>query len=141
MLTPAEIINLLQLTPHPEGGHYREMFRDPREVQGRSVGTSIYYLLAAGEASHWHMVDATEIWHHYMGDPLELRIADAGGVRTVVLGGDLAEGQRPQAVVPAGAWQAARPLGDWSLTGCTVAPGFVFEAFEMAPEGWEPEVN
>lgn len=130
MLTAPEIVALLDLQPHPEGGHYREMFRDPREVEGRSVGTAIYFLLAAGEASRWHMVDAAEIWHFYLGAPLELSLA--GGVESRVrLGPDLSAGERPQAVVPAGVWQTARSLGDWSLVGCTVAPGFSFDGFVM----------
>lgn len=136
--TAAEVIEWLGLSPHPEGGHYRETFRDERAVEGRAVSTAIYYLLAEGEASHWHLVDAAEVWHHYMGDPLELRIATETGVRTVVLGDDLKGGQVKQAVVPAGAWQAARGLGLWSLMGCTVAPGFEFSAFEMAPPDWSP---
>lgn len=138
MMTPAEIIALLDLSPHPEGGHYRETFRDPRTVEGRSVGTAIYFLLSAGERSHWHMVDAAELWHFYDGAPLELQIADAGGRRTVILGPDLAGGQRPQAVVPTGAWQAAASTGDWTLVGCTVAPGFEFEGFDLAAPGWAP---
>jgi predicted cupin superfamily sugar epimerase len=138
MLTADELIALLDLSPHPEGGRYRETFRDPREADGRSVGTAIYFLLAEGEASHWHRVDATELWHFYAGAPLELRIAD-GVERRVVLGPDLQAGERPQAVVPAEAWQAARSLGAWTLVGCTVAPGFDFAGFEMAPEGWEPK--
>lgn len=137
--TAAEVIEWLALSPHPEGGHYRETFRDERVVDGRSVATAIYYLLAEGEASHWHLVDAAEIWHHYLGDPLELRIATEAGVRTVVLGDELQAGQVEQAVVPAGAWQAAKGLGDWSLMGCTVAPGFEFSTFELAPAGWSPE--
>lgn len=137
--TAAEVIEWLDLAPHPEGGHYRETFRDERAVEGRAVSTAIYYLLAEGEASHWHLVDAAEVWHHYLGDPLELRIATEAGVRTVVLGDDLKAGQVKQAVVPPGAWQAARPLGEWSLTGCTVAPGFEFSTFELAPPGWSPE--
>lgn len=137
--TAAEVIEWLQLSPHPEGGHYRETYRDPATVDGRSVATAIYYLLAEGEASHWHLIDAAEIWHHYMGEALELRIATEAGVRTVVLGDDLKAGQVKQAVVPPGAWQAARPLGEWSLTGCTVAPGFEFSTFELAPPGWSPE--
>ena len=137
MLTAAEVIALLDLKPHPEGGCYRETFRDPREADGRSVGTAIYYLLGEGEASHWHRVDAVEIWHFHAGAPLELRIA-AEAEQRIVLGADLAAGERPQAVVPTGAWQAARSLGDWTLVGCTVAPGFDFAGFEMAPEGWEP---
>ncbi len=137
--TAAEVIEWLQLSPHPEGGHYRETYRDPATVDGRSVATAIYYLLAEGEASHWHLIDAAEIWHHYMGEALELRIATEAGVRAVVLGDDLKAGQVKQAVVPPGAWQAARPLGEWSLTGCTVAPGFEFSTFELAPPGWSPE--
>jgi uncharacterized protein len=127
----ADIIRLLDLQPHPEGGHYRETFRDPRTVEGRSVGTAIYFLLAAGERSHWHRVDAAEIWHFHAGAPLALEIEGQG---VVTLGVDLAAGQRPQAVVPTGAWQAARSLGDWTLVGCTVAPGFEFAGFELAPD-------
>lgn len=138
MLTAVEVIAMLELTPHPEGGHYRETFRDPREVDGRSVGTAIYFLLAEGEQSHWHQVDAAELWHFYEGAPLELEIAANGMRRTVVLGSDLSAGQRPQGVVPTGAWQAARTLGAWTLVGCTVAPGFDFAGFEMAPAGWSP---
>lgn len=137
--TAEEVIAWLELSPHPEGGHYRETFRDPRTIDGRSVATAIYYLLAAGEASHWHHVDASEIWHHYLGDPLELRIATDTGVQTIILGADLAAGQVKQAVVPAGAWQAATGLGAWSLMGCTVAPGFEFSSFELASPGWSPE--
>lgn len=140
MLTAAEVIALLDLAPHPEGGWYRETFRDPRQVDGRSVGTAIYFLLEDGQASRWHVVDAAELWHFYVGAPLELRIAD-GVERRVVLGPDVAAGQRPQAVVPTGAWQAARSLGGWSLVGCTVAPGFEFEGFHLAPEGWEPQTG
>ena len=137
MLSAADVIALLDLKPHPEGGHYRETFRDPREIDGRSVGTAIYFLLAEGEASHWHVVDAAEIWHFHAGAPLELRIAD-GAERRIVLGSDLSAGQRPQAVVPTGVWQAARSLGAWTLVGCTVAPGFDFAGFELAPQGWSP---
>ncbi|WP_426035229.1 cupin domain-containing protein [Brevundimonas sp. DC300-4] len=138
MPTAAEIIALLDLKPHPEGGHYRETFRDPHEIGGRSAGTAIYFLLAEGEASHWHRVDAAEIWHFHAGAPLELRIADPAE-RRMVLGPDLRAGERPQGVVPTGAWQAARSLGAWTLVSCTVAPGFDFIGFEMASEGWEPE--
>ena len=138
MLTAPEIIALLDLKPHPEGGHYRETFRDPREVDGRSVGTAIYFLLSEGERSHWHCVDAAELWHFYLGAPLELEIADEGGRRTVVLGPDVNAGQRPQGVVPTGAWQAARTTGDWTLCGCTVAPGFDFAGFDLAPAEWSP---
>jgi predicted cupin superfamily sugar epimerase len=134
-VTAADIIRLLDLQPHPEGGHYRETFRDPRTVEGRSVGTAIYFLLAAGERSHWHRVDAAEIWHFHAGAPLALEIEGQG---VVTLGVDLAAGQRPQAVVPTGAWQAARSLGDWTLVGCTVAPGFEFAGFELAPDDGSP---
>lgn len=135
----ARIVAELGMQPHPEGGHFRETFRDSRQSDGRSVGTAIYYLLAAGELSHWHRVDAAEIWHHYAGAPLELTVAGEGGAADVtLLGGDVLSGQRPQAIVPACAWQTARSLGDWSLVGCTVAPGFEFAGFEMAPDGFAP---
>lgn len=136
-MTAADIVALLDLAPHPEGGHYRETYRDPHQVDGRSAGTAIYFLLAEGEASHWHRVDAVEIWHFHAGAPLELRIADPIA-RRVVLGPNLEDGERPQGVVPMGAWQSARSLGAWTLVGCTVAPGFEFAGFEMAPDGWEP---
>ena len=135
-MTAAEIIRLLDLTPHPEGGHYRETFRDPRTIDGRATSTAIYFLLAAGERSHWHRVDAVEVWHFHAGAPLALSMEGQG---VVVLGPDLATGQRPQGVVPAGKWQAAESLGDWTLVGCTVAPGFDFAGFELAPAGWTPE--
>jgi predicted cupin superfamily sugar epimerase len=141
MLSAAEVIRLLDLKPHPEGGHYRQTFRDPRTVEGtRAVSTAIYYLLARGERSHWHRVDAAEGWHYHAGAPLELAIAlDAQGpVEHLTLGPDLLAGQRPQVIVPAHAWQAARSLGEWTLLSCTVAPGFEFEHFELAPPGWEP---
>jgi predicted cupin superfamily sugar epimerase len=138
-LSAAEVIRLLDLKPHPEGGHFRETFRDSRTMAGgRAASTAIYFLLARGERSHWHRVDAVEIWHHHAGAPLALQIVDAGRRETLTLGADLAAGQRPQGVVPAGAWQAAEPLGDWSLVGCTVAPGFDFSGFELAPPGWSP---
>ncbi|MBI5111512.1 MAG: cupin domain-containing protein [Rhodovulum sp.] len=138
-LTAAEVIALLGLVPHPEGGHFRETFRDPADVAGRAASTAIYFLLARGERSHWHRVDAAEVWHWHAGAPLRLEIAaDREAVRTVRLGADLAAGERPQAVVPAGAWQAAETLGDWTLVGCTVAPGFRFEGFELAPPGFSP---
>src|SRR5690606_12985549 len=105
----------------------------------RGASTAIYYLLQAGERSHWHRVDATEVWHWYGGAPLRLTISENGRTAAaLVLGPDLAAGQRPQVVVPAGAWQTAESLGAWTLTGCTVAPAFRFEGFEMAPPGWEP---
>ena len=139
MLSAEDVIRLLDLKPHPEGGHYRETFRDSRTVEGgRAASTAIYFLLARGERSRWHRVDAAEAWHWHAGSPLMLEIADADGRRTVTLGPDLAAGERPQAVVPAGAWQAAESRGDWTLVGCTVAPGFEFAGFELAPPGWSP---
>jgi uncharacterized protein len=136
--TAADIIRLLDLQPHPEGGHYRETFRDLRSNDGRAASTAIYFLLARGERSHWHRIDAAEVWHHYAGAPLALSIARDRDVTTVRLGPDLAGGERPQAVVPAGAWQAAETLGEWTLVGCTVAPGFEFTSFELAAKDWSP---
>ncbi len=135
-----EVIDRLDMRPHREGGWYAETWREPAPDGQRPAGTAIYYLLAAGESSHWHRVDATEIWHHYAGDPLALRIApgDGGPVTERRLGSDLAGGDRPQIVVPAGWWQAARSLGAWTLVGCTVSPGFDFAGFELAAPGWEP---
>lgn len=135
MLSADDVIRLLELKPHPEGGHFRETFRDPNTVGGRAASTAIYFLLKRGERSHWHRVDAAEAWHWYAGSPLVLKI-DGCSIR---LGPDLAAGERPQAVVPAHAWQAAETTGDWTLCGCTVAPGFEFSGFELAPKGWEPD--
>jgi len=135
----AEIIARLGLQPHPEGGHYVETWRDPDPPGGRGAGTAIYYLLAAGERSHWHRVDAAELWHWHAGAPLELgRSVDGVSAETLILGPALAAGERPQAVIPPGAWQAARSLGAWTLVGCTVSPAFRFEGFELAPPGWAP---
>jgi uncharacterized protein len=139
MLSAAEIIRLLDLEPHPEGGHYRQTFRDSLTVNGgRAASTAIYFLLARGERSHWHKVDAVEIWHYHAGAPLGLEIANGATVDRLTLGADLAGGARPQAVVPAHTWQAAQSLGEWTLVSCTVAPGFEFSGFEMAPAGWTP---
>ena len=140
MLSAAEVMRLLDLTPHPEGGHYRQTFRDPRTVDaGRAASTAIYFLLARGERSHWHKVDADEIFHHYAGAPLELSLSgDGHKVRHLRVGTDFDLGELPQAVVPRGVWQAARSLGSWTLVGCTVAPAFEFTGFELAPPGWEP---
>jgi uncharacterized protein len=138
-LSAAEVIRLLDLRPHPEGGHYRQTFRDPREdAEGRALSTAIYFLLAAGERSHWHRIDAVEIWHWYAGAALALQIAGSDGVATVRLGADLSAGERPQAAVPKGAWQAAESRGAWTLVGCTVAPGFEFSGFELAAKDWAP---
>lgn len=137
--TAIEVIRLLGLDPHPEGGHFREMFRDARIVEnGRAASTAIYFLLARGERSRWHRVDAAEIWHWYAGAPLALHSATGQGQdrTTTILGADLFAGERPQAIVTAGIWQAAESLGDWTLVGCTVAPGFDFNGFELAPADW-----
>lgn len=135
-MTAKEIIQHLGLKPHPEGGFFRETFRDQRCVEeGRAASTAIYFLLKAGEVSRWHRVDAVEVWHWYAGAPLALsirpRLDDAG--TEIRLGNDLAAGDLPQAVVPESHWQQARSLGEWTLTGCTVAPGFTFDGFELAP--------
>jgi hypothetical protein len=139
-LTADAVIAALDLAPHPEGGHFREVYRHEPADGGRGDCTSIYYLLRAGECSAWHRVtDAVEIWQFHAGDPLALSVsADGKCVEIHLLGAEIASGERPQAVVPAGAWQSAESRGEWTLVGCTVAPAFVFEAFEMAPEGWEP---
>jgi hypothetical protein len=141
MRSAADIIRLLDLKPHPEGGHFRESFRDTRTVAGgRAASTAILFLLAHGERSHWHKVDAVEVWHYYAGAALRLYSAhgDTGPIECVTLGADFAAGERPQAAVPAQAWQAAESLGDWTLVGCTVAPGFEFTGFTLAPNGWKP---
>ena len=139
MLSAGEVIRRLGLMPHPEGGHFRETFRDPRTfADGRAASTAIYFLLARGEKSHWHRIDAVEVWHWYAGAALALSIADGGETNSIQLGPDLASGAQPQAIVPAGAWQMAESLGAWSLCGCTVAPGFEFGEFELAPKNWTP---
>ena len=139
MLTAADIILLLDLKPLPEGGHYRQTFKDSRTLDGgRAASTAIYFLLARGERSHWHCVDAVEIWHWHAGAPLALEVATTERRERIMLGDDLGAGERPQGIVPAHAWQAARSLGDWTLVGCTVAPGFEFATFELAAPGWEP---
>ena len=133
------IIRLLGLAPHPEGGHYRETFRDEVSDGARAASTAIYFLLRAGEISRWHRVDAAEVWHWYAGAALALSIVAASGQRERIrLGPTLIAGERPQAVVPAGDWQQAESLGAWTLVGCTVAPGFVFEGFELAPTDFDP---
>ncbi len=150
-LTAEAVIRLLDLKPHPEGGYFRETFRDApppnpaspawdgREGDGRAASTAIYFLLARGERSHWHRIDAVEVWHWYAGAPLVLEIADkTGRTARLTLGSNLDAGERPQAIIPAQAWQAAQSLGDWTLCGCTVAPGFDFSGFELAPPEWSP---
>jgi len=128
------LIALLDLKPHPEGGHYRQTFRDADGPGGRAHSTAIYFLLKSGEVSRWHRVDAAEVWHFYRGAPLELRI----GKDVYVLGANVDEAQAPQVVVPPNTWQSARSQGDYTLVGCTVAPGFEFAHFELAPDGFEP---
>jgi predicted cupin superfamily sugar epimerase len=141
--TAQEVIAELGMQPHPEGGHFVETFRDRPSTGERGSVTSIYFLLKSGEVSRWHRVDAVEIWHWYAGAPLKISIAEFEGVppKEHLLGCNVLAGARPQAVVPAHAWQSARSLGDWTLVGCTVAPAFQYEGFELAPEGWEPESN
>lgn len=138
-MTPHEIIATLGLTPHPEGGHYGETWRHSPADGGRGAGTAIYYLLQAGERSHWHRVDAAEMWHWYGGAPLRLSLsADGVSSETVLLGNDLANGQRPQRLVPPDVWQSAESAGAWTLVGCTVSPAFDFAGFTLAPPGWSP---
>jgi len=136
-----QIIEALGLREHPEGGYFRETWRDLPEAGGRGSGTAIYYLLRHGQVSAWHRIDATEIWHFYAGSPLELRTREDGEETEGVLGNDLARGERPQLVVPAGAWQSARSRAEapegYTLVGCTVSPAFRFEGFELAPESFE----
>ena len=132
-LSAADAIRLLDLKPHPEGGYFRETFRDS-SGEGRAHSTAIYFLLKGGEVSRWHRIDVPEVWHFYRGAPLDLTI----GKDRYVLGNDIDKAQVPQLVVPAGQWQMARSQGDFSLVGCTVAPGFEFEHFELAPEGFAP---
>jgi len=135
------IVAELGLAAHPEGGYFAEMWRAATGSSERSAGSAIYYLLRAGQRSAWHRIDAAEIWHFYAGHPLELRVAPGSGrhaASRLVLGPDVLRGQRPQLVVPAGDWQSAATLGDWTLVGCTVAPAFEYEGFVLAPPGWEP---
>lgn len=139
-LSARDIVRLLDLQPHPEGGHYRETFRDrARDADGRPRSTAIYFLLGVGEVSAWHRVDAVETWLWHAGAPLALTISENGhDAQAFRLGPDLLGGERPQAVVPANAWQTAESLGAWTLVSCTVAPGFEFSGFEMAPPDWFP---
>jgi uncharacterized protein len=133
------IIEELDLEPHPEGGYFRETFRDTEPEGSRSHATAIYFLLKAGEISRWHRVDAVEIWHWHAGAPLVLATAPPHGARTTLrLGPNVLEGERPQGVVEKGHWQQAQSLGDWTLVGCTVSPAFEFAGFELAPDGFEP---
>lgn len=136
-----DVIAALKMERHPEGGWYVQTFRDAEGPDGRGHSTAIYYLLEKGDRSHWHRVDAVEVWHWYAGAALELSISDGTSHDRHMLGTDLAGGQRPQAVVPRGAWQSAATAGEWTLVGCTVAPGFQFDGFELAPADWSPAGN
>lgn len=142
-----EVVRALDLSPHPEGGWFRETFRDEFGCdkdgpEARAASTAIYYLLEADQVSEWHRVDAAEVWHFYAGAPLSITLSppDGRGARATRLGLDLNAGCQPQLVVPRGWWQTAVSLGGWTLVGCTVAPGFRFEDFELAPPGWRPTV-
>ncbi|MBU7581228.1 MAG: cupin domain-containing protein [Porphyrobacter sp.] len=144
MDSAAALIEQLGLSAHPEGGWYKETWRGEPGADGRASGTAIIFLLRAGEASHWHTVDAAELWLWQAGDPVELRLSasDEGPARSVILGSDVAAGQALQGLVAPGEWQAARPYGSavhgYSLVSCVVVPGFDFAGFRLAPPGWEP---
>ncbi|ATE63208.1 cupin domain-containing protein [Rhizorhabdus dicambivorans] len=141
MSDPHALIERLGLAPHPEGGWYRETWREGTE--GRGHATAIYFLLEAGQRSHWHRVDAAELWLFHAGTPIDLRIArdGQGPVETIRIGADVLAGEHPQGLVPAGWWQAAETRGGWALVSCIVAPGFDFAGFELAPPGWSPAVG
>jgi predicted cupin superfamily sugar epimerase len=142
MTSAQEITVALGMQRHPEGGWYVETWRATGSG-GRPTGSAILFLLAAGERSHWHRVDADEVWQYSAGDALELRVWSEGeaGITVHTLSGEVEDGSTVQAVVPAGAWQAARPLGAWTLVGCIVTPAFDFAGFELAPDGWEPPIG
>lgn len=134
-----DLIESLGLIPHPEGGWYRENWRDEPADGGRGCGTAIFFLLEEHQRSHWHRVDAVEVWHHYAGAPLELAIAEGQHHVVIRMGTDIPRGEQPQAVVPARAWQAARPVGGWTLVGATVSPAFEFDGFDLAAPDWAPD--
>ncbi|WP_443969949.1 cupin domain-containing protein [Sphingobium sp. CR28] len=135
-----DLIAALGLAPHPEGGWYRETWRALSPPGDRANATAIHFLLEAGQRSHWHTVDAAEIWLWHAGSPLALLTApgEDGPVSRVTLGGDVLAGQAPQHVVAPGHWQAAESLGEWSLVSCVVSPGFDFAGFVLAPLDWAP---
>ncbi len=137
-MSAEEVIATLNLARHPEGGWYRQTWIEARDDRARPSGTCIYFLLGAGERSHWHRVDATEIWLYHAGAPLVLSLAetDQGPAQDHLLTPNLRDG-RPQLIVPKDYWQAARSTGDWTLVSCTVSPGFDFAGFELAPEGFD----
>lgn len=141
--TAREVIEKLDLSPHPEGGWYRETWRAPSAKGERAGATAIHFLLEAGRRSHWHRIDAAEIWLWHAGDPLALKIAptDRSNVESVVLGGHVLAGETPQHVIPAHWWQAAEPIAgprNFTLVSCVVSPAFEFSGFELADAGWEP---
>ncbi len=139
-ITAEAIIDALGMQPHPEGGWFAETFRDAAGEPGRGASTLIYFLLKAGERSHWHrLLTTVEVWHYYAGAPLKLMVSPDGRMcETMTLGPDIIAGERPQGVIPAGHWQAAESTGDFTLVGCTVAPGFIFDDFELAAPDWAP---
>jgi len=138
-MTADQIIKFLQLQPHPEGGWYKQTWKSEDTLSGRASGTSIYFLLKAGEISHWHKIDSVEIWHYYDGSPLILRTADESnnGIETKILGPDLAKSHSPQLLVNKNLWQSAETTGDYTLVGCTVSPGFEFSKFTLAPKNFK----
>ncbi|WP_419903671.1 cupin domain-containing protein [Kiloniella sp.] len=136
--TAKEIIQKLQLQPHPEGGWYKETYRHNSDDGGRGDQTAIFFLLEEGQSSHWHRIDAVEMWHWYAGSPLVLKSHSGEQEQVVTLGPDVLAGQTPQFVIPKGYWQAAIAENGWALVGCTVAPAFEFEGFELAAPGWAP---
>ncbi len=137
--TAREIIDKLELQPHPEGGWYKETYRHDPEDGARGDQTAIFFLLEKGQSSHWHRIDAVEMWHWYAGSPLVLKSHDGKQEQVVTLGPDVLAGQTPQFVIPEQHWQAASAEDGWALVGCTVAPAFEFDRFELAEPGWSPE--
>ena len=139
-----DLIRALDLTPHPEGGWYRETWRSRSEGGERAAATAVYYLIEPGQISRWNRVDADEMWLWHAGDALELSIAasDEGPVRTVRLGPRIDKGEQPQLIVPAGQWQSAVPVDDgqigYTFLSCIVAPAFEFAGYELAEPGWAP---
>jgi predicted cupin superfamily sugar epimerase len=139
MNAPRTIIETLDLSPHPEGGWYRETWRAAAQ-EGRSAGTAIHFLLEEGQRSHWHRVDAAELWLWHAGSPLALLVEqENGAIETIRLGGDVTQGYAPQHLVPANRWQSTEARAGWALVSCVVVPGFAFSGFELAAPGWTPE--
>jgi uncharacterized protein len=132
------IIERLELAPHPEGGWYRETWRAPAGENARAAGTAIHFLLEQGQRSHWHRVDADELWLWHAGSPILLQVAEGGAPLATRLGGDVLDGYAPQRLVPAGAWQSAEAAQGWALLSCVVVPGFSFAGFELAPPDFSP---